>query len=111
MITPLQLTQEDVLRVLESVKDPEIDTVSIIDLGMVEKVTIENKTVLIDILPTFVGCPALEIIRNNIIKAVNIIEGVEETTCELYQFSSLDLRSNHQKRIFRAKRVWDCPSS
>ena len=79
MIAPLQLTQEDVLRVLESVKDPEIDTVSIIDLGMVEKVSIQNKTVLIDILPTFVGCPALEIIRNNIIKAVNIIEGVEET--------------------------------
>ena len=79
MIAPLQLTQEDVLRVLESVKDPEIDTVSIIDLGMVEKVSIQNKTVLIDILPTFVGCPALEIIRNNIIKAVNIIEDVEET--------------------------------
>jgi ring-1,2-phenylacetyl-CoA epoxidase subunit PaaD len=79
MIAPLQLTQEDVLRVLESVKDPEIDTVSIIDLGMVEKVSIQNKTVLIDILPTFVGCPALEIIRNNIIKAVNIIEGAEET--------------------------------
>ena len=44
MITPLQLTQEDVLRVLASVKDPEIDTVSIIDLGMVEKVTIQNET-------------------------------------------------------------------
>ncbi len=111
MIAPLQLTQEDVLRVLESVKDPEIDTVSIIDLGMVEKVSIQNKTVLIDILPTFVGCPALEIIRNNIIKAVNIIEGVEETLVNFINSPTLDLRSNHPKRIFRAKRVWNCSSS
>ena len=54
-------------------KDPEIDTVSIIDFGMVEKVTIDNETVNVEILPTFVGCPALEIIRNNIVKAVNVI--------------------------------------
>ena len=111
MIAPIQLTREDVLQVLESVKDPEIDTVSIIDLGMVEKISIQNKTVLIDILPTFVGCPALEIIRTNIMKAVNTIKGVEETTCELYQFSSLDVRSNYGKRISRAKRFWDCCSS
>ncbi len=63
MIAPKQLTKKDVLRVLESVKDPEIDTVSILDLGMVESVSIQNEQVRIEILPTFVGCPALEIIR------------------------------------------------
>ncbi|KAA9017009.1 1,2-phenylacetyl-CoA epoxidase subunit PaaD [Niallia endozanthoxylica] len=80
MYATIQCSKEDVLQVLAYVKDPEIDTVSIIDLGMVEDITIENHTVKIEILPTFVGCPALEIIRGNIVKAVNELEGVEETT-------------------------------
>ena len=82
MIAPKQLTKKDVLRVLESVKDPEIDTVSILDLGMVESVSIQNEQVRIEILPTFVGCPALEIIRSNIVKTVNDLEGVKETVVE-----------------------------
>jgi ring-1,2-phenylacetyl-CoA epoxidase subunit PaaD len=82
MIAPKQLTKKDVLRVLERVKDPEIDTVSILDLGMVESVSIQNESVRIKILPTFVGCPALEIIRNNIVKTVNDLEGVKETAVE-----------------------------
>ena len=80
MKTPIKFSKEDVLDVLATVKDPEIDTVSIIDLGMVENITIDNETVNVEILPTFVGCPALELIRINIVKAVNELEGVEETT-------------------------------
>jgi len=80
MCTTIQRSKEAVLQVLANVKDPEIDTVSIIDLGMVEGITIENHTVKVEILPTFVGCPALEMIRGNIVKAVNKLEGVEETT-------------------------------
>jgi len=79
---PIQIFKEDVLEVLATVKDPEIDTVSIIDLGMVERITIENQVVKVDILPTFVGCPALEMIRENIVKAVNGLDGVDQTTVE-----------------------------
>lgn len=79
MLTPVKLTEDSVLKVLENVKDPEIDTVSIIDLGMVEKILIQDTTVVVEILPTFVGCPALEFIKNNIINAVNTLKNVEET--------------------------------
>ena len=79
MIAPIQISKEDVLHVLATVKDPEIDTVSIIDLGMVENITINKDSVNVEILPTFVGCPALELIRSNIVKAVNGLDGVEET--------------------------------
>ena len=34
------LNTEEIYKLLEDVKDPEIDTVSILDLGMVENVTI-----------------------------------------------------------------------
>lgn len=82
MPTAMQITEKDILAALEKVKDPEIDTVSIIDLGMVENIYIDNNKVKIEVLPTFIGCPALEIIRGNIIKAVNELEGVEETVVE-----------------------------
>ena len=82
MITPIQIRKDDVLEVLATVKDPEIDTVSIIDLGMVGKVTIEDAKVKVEVLPTFVGCPALELIRENVEKAVIELEGVEEAIVE-----------------------------
>ncbi|WP_026566030.1 1,2-phenylacetyl-CoA epoxidase subunit PaaD [Bacillus sp. UNC41MFS5] len=85
MIAPLQITQEDVLSILENVKDPEIDTVSIIDLGMVEEVSIQNCDISIKILPTFLGCPALEIIKNNIVRAVKGLPTAEEVSVEFIQ--------------------------
>jgi len=85
MIAPLQITQEDVLSILENVKDPEIDTVSIIDLGMVEEVSIQNSGISIKILPTFLGCPALEFIKNNIVSAVKGLPAVEEVSVEFVQ--------------------------
>ena len=36
------LTSEEIYKLLEDVKDPEIDTVSILDLGMVEKVEVSG---------------------------------------------------------------------
>lgn len=71
-----------VLEVLEEVNDPEIDKVSIIDLGMVEEVMADNGMVHIKILPTFLGCPALSLIKNNIEKAVRAIEEAEEVEVE-----------------------------
>lgn len=62
---------KDVFGVLSTVKDPEIDSVSIIDLGMVENVVCETKeNVTIQLIPTFLGCPALEIIAQNVQKAL-----------------------------------------
>ncbi len=82
MHAPTQISEKEILFALEKVKDPEIDTVSIIDLGMVENIHIDDNKVRIEILPTFIGCPALEIIRGNIIKAVNELEEVKETSVD-----------------------------
>lgn len=82
MNTTVKSLETQVLDILKNVKDPEIDTVSIIDLGMVEKVTSQDAVVDIKILPTFIGCPALNIIKNNIEKAVLTIDGVEKVNVE-----------------------------
>ena len=51
-------------RALEKVEDPEIPAVTIVDLGLVRSVQIEADGVLrVRLSPTYVGCPATEVIR------------------------------------------------
>ncbi len=57
------LTADAVTRELETVHDPEIVKVSIVDLGMVSEVRVSDGTILITLTPTFVGCPAQSIIQ------------------------------------------------
>jgi ring-1,2-phenylacetyl-CoA epoxidase subunit PaaD len=51
---------------LASVPDPEILTCSIVDLGMVERVDVKGDAVEVDLLPTFVGCPAKDVIGEDV---------------------------------------------
>ena len=51
---------------LAEVADPEIPVISIVDLGIVERVQVTNDRIAVELLPTFVGCPALEIIRSSV---------------------------------------------
>ncbi len=64
------------------VKDPEIDSVSIVDLGMVETVTTDGNNVKVVLLPTFLGCPALEIIKKNTVNAVKELSEVVDVEVE-----------------------------
>jgi ring-1,2-phenylacetyl-CoA epoxidase subunit PaaD len=56
----------DVRAALESVPDPEIPGVSIVELGMIGDVEVATDGIRVELLPTFVGCPALEVIRESI---------------------------------------------
>ena len=55
-----------VLAALEDVPDPEIPAVSIVDLGMIGAIDVEPDRIHVQLLPTFVGCPALEVIRESV---------------------------------------------
>lgn len=78
-MTMAKMSLESVVRQqLETVCDPEIFTVSIIDLGMVENISVREGTVTVDLLPTFLGCPALGIIKENVIDAIRQVEEVKE---------------------------------
>jgi ring-1,2-phenylacetyl-CoA epoxidase subunit PaaD len=69
--------QHEVMTRLGSVLDPEMP-INIVDLGLVEAVTCRGESVAITLLPTFVGCPALDMIRDDVVTAVTAIDGVEE---------------------------------
>ena len=51
---------------LEEVKDPEIPVLSLVDLGVITGVEVVGEKVNIEMTPTFVGCPALEMMKNEI---------------------------------------------
>lgn len=51
---------------LEEVKDPEIPVVSVVEMGMVRTIGIEGDRVIITFVPTFAGCPALQVIQEAI---------------------------------------------
>lgn len=77
------IAKENILRILENVKDPEIPALSIVDLGIVREVDLtEDGCVNITLTPTFVGCPALKIIEDSVyqILAKNYVRNVTVKT-------------------------------
>jgi len=63
---PARVDARSVRAALADVPDPEIPVVSIVDLGMVEDVEVAPDGIRVVLLPTFVGCPALEVIRSSV---------------------------------------------
>jgi ring-1,2-phenylacetyl-CoA epoxidase subunit PaaD len=60
------VTKDLIWRQLEDVKDPEIPVLSLVDLGVITGITIKDKEVKIEMTPTFVGCPALDMMKEEI---------------------------------------------
>ena len=68
--------ERQVWRVLESVPDPEIPVLSVVDLGIVRHVrwmdNADGRSILhVGITPTYSGCPATEVIRQSIETALD----------------------------------------
>ncbi len=62
------ITDTEIWSALENVKDPEIPVISVVDMGMITAIEIHNpqSAVSITMTPTFVGCPAIGVIRKSI---------------------------------------------
>jgi ring-1,2-phenylacetyl-CoA epoxidase subunit PaaD len=60
------LGETEVWEALAEVPDPEIPVVSVVDLGLVHRVELGGGRLRVELLPTFVGCPALELIRRSV---------------------------------------------
>jgi ring-1,2-phenylacetyl-CoA epoxidase subunit PaaD len=54
-----------ILAALADVNDPEIPAISIVDLGVVLRAEVDaDGAIRVELLPTFVGCPAIDMIRS-----------------------------------------------
>ena len=59
-------TKEEIWDYLEEVKDPEIPVLSVLDLGIVRSIEVNNDGTLVTITPTYTGCPATHVIEQDI---------------------------------------------
>ncbi len=76
-------TLEDaVWEALQGVKDPEIPAVSVVEMGMIDSVTVERDTARVVVLPTFTGCPAIDVIKTDVRAAVEAVDGVGSAQVE-----------------------------
>ena len=57
-------------RALAELHDPEIPTVGILELGMLHDLRQENDVLVVELLPTFSGCPAIAVITENVEEAL-----------------------------------------
>lgn len=67
---------------LATVPDPEIPAVSVVDMGMIKHVEVDGDQVLVTVLPTFTGCPAIPMIKQDVGVAVSAVSDIESVTVE-----------------------------
>ena len=72
------MSAEAVWAALDEIPDPEIPVISLVDLGVVRDVAVDGDHVRIEFTPTFLGCPALEVMRRAIEEKVEALGGEPE---------------------------------
>ena len=69
------VTAERVWEALAEVPDPEIPVISLVDLGVVRDVEVDDGRVRVEFTPTFLGCPAVDVMRDRMEEAVRALGG------------------------------------
>ena len=75
------VSKQAILEILLTIPDPEMP-ISIVDLGIVESVDVQESNVKVELLPTFVGCLALPAIAEEVKKKVSEINGIDQVTVD-----------------------------
>ncbi|MDQ3949101.1 MAG: phenylacetate-CoA oxygenase subunit PaaJ [Gemmatimonadota bacterium] len=71
------LTRDDIFAVLDGVMDPEVPVLSVMELGIVRDVEMDDaRSVTVVVTPTYSGCPAMQVIEEDIVAALRA-RGVE----------------------------------
>lgn len=72
--------KDKVQEAVSAVSDPEIPVLSIVDLGIVQHIDVKGTEVVVTMTPTFVGCPAIDYMKNQILEAVNALPEVTKAS-------------------------------
>ena len=72
------IEHSEVIDALRAVDDPEYPGVSVVDMGMIGTIELADGRAVIELITTFSGCPALEVISSEIARAVGAVEGITD---------------------------------
>ncbi|AGB16268.1 putative metal-sulfur cluster biosynthetic enzyme [Halovivax ruber XH-70] len=67
---------------LYAVEDPEMP-VSIVDLGLIYDVGVDDGLARVDMTLTYSGCPARDMLQNDVREAIQAVDGVEDVDINL----------------------------
>jgi ring-1,2-phenylacetyl-CoA epoxidase subunit PaaD len=98
----MTLTEDKILELLKEVKDPEIPVISLVDLGVITGIEITDDHVTVNMTPTFIGCPAMDYMKQDVVDALNK-NGIEDHTVNLNLKTtwSSDLISDEGKKALK----------
>lgn len=102
-MSEIQRTHPKIWEILSQVHDPEIPVLSVVDLGIVRHVAADGKAVQVQITPTFAGCPALDVMRADIVAALEE-QGYTPVTVEVVNSPpwSTDWISDHGREMLKS---------
>lgn len=60
------VTAEQAWAAVAEVADPEIPVITLVDMGIIRDVRVDGDRVHVELVPTFLGCPALETMQREI---------------------------------------------
>jgi ring-1,2-phenylacetyl-CoA epoxidase subunit PaaD len=103
MVITSTIEEKAIWKLLETVADPEVPVLSVLDLGIVRDVKIIDGAIEIIITPTYTGCPAMDMISMNI-KMVLLENGYKniKITSVLSPAWTTDWMSEEGKRKLKA---------
>ncbi|MBS1646788.1 MAG: phenylacetate-CoA oxygenase subunit PaaJ [Bacteroidetes bacterium] len=78
----MRFTEQQIRSFLHEIPDPEIPVISLVDLGVVRKITILEDTVEVYLTPTYSGCPAMKQMEDDVVKTLTR-KGVKQVNIHL----------------------------
>jgi len=96
------VTADQVWDALSEIPDPEIPVISLVDLGVVREVDVHDGTVRVDLTPTFLGCPALEVMRDAMADQIRALGAEPEINVRLDDSWSTDRITPEGREKLRA---------
>jgi len=100
MVT-MSLDEKYIWQLLERVSDPEVPVLSVIDLGVVRDVKISDNKISVTITPTYSGCPAMQVIEEDIRNVLSSLDAEVEVITVLSPAWTTDWLSEDGKRKLR----------
>ncbi|MEZ4747434.1 MAG: 1,2-phenylacetyl-CoA epoxidase subunit PaaD [Calditrichia bacterium] len=121
------VTEQQIWQWLDQIPDPEVPVISIVELGVVRNVHLQDSHVDIEITPTYSGCPALKMMEESILHDLskNGVSDVriktvlfppwttdwmsDETKEKLREYGIAPPEKNSKSPIHQLRESIDCP--
>jgi ring-1,2-phenylacetyl-CoA epoxidase subunit PaaD len=68
---------------LAAIADPEIPAISLVELGVIGSVSVDDRRIEVHLLPTFVGCPAIGVMQEQITERIGALGIADEVLVRL----------------------------